>query len=248
MLTPEISSRLKVKDIFSHPWVLSFESKNEEKEIEKPKEDVSEQFSAINELMKGTNKAQPLKEIINRIREKSIDRKSSKEVFVKEKHSAKSEIKSGSFHEENREKIKENLNNQKINSLHMAMNSTQDLSYYEEKSDSLFDKVLTQVKERNKDKRKKGKLDGVSEIDVENIIRNENQIVLKVNRDMRDKSVDSLKKLPSKELKKDFVMLNEIQRMEVDLDKQIIEQRKKHDSFNNKKADLSKNISGRRIY
>ena len=56
--------------------------------------------------------------------------------------------------EENREKIKESLNMQKKNSMQMALNSTNDFSYYENsvKTDSLFDKVLTQVKERNKGK------------------------------------------------------------------------------------------------
>ena len=63
----------------------------------------------------------------------------------------------------------------------------------------------------------------------------ENKIVLKVK---RKQSVDVIKKMPIKELK----LLNEIQKIEIDLMKQITEDKRRYDSFNNKKEDFCKNL------
>lgn len=55
MLSPDISSRIKVRDIFSHPWVVSFEENyqkyiaNNKKDEEKDyiiKEDKEESFKS----------------------------------------------------------------------------------------------------------------------------------------------------------------------------------------------------------
>ena len=150
--------------------------------------------------------------------------------------------------EENREKILENLNYQKLTSLQLAMNSTNELSYSEQdKTHSLFDKVLTQVKERNKDKRKKSRLETASEIDVESIIKNDPHLNhfnqrINVNAGNRDKSADTIRKIPSREYTKqhDGKLLNEIKQIEQHLDNHLLDQRKKFASLKEKTEDLNK--------
>jgi hypothetical protein len=240
-LTPEISSRLKVKDIFSHPWVNSFD-KNEIKENERKSQDIIDLNKS--DIATTNKRSQDLQNFLNRIKEQTIEKS---QLEIKPKHSNKS----GSLLEENREKIIENLNYQKLTSLLVAINSTNELSYIEQdKTHSLFDKVLTQVKERNKDKRKRSRIDGTSEIDVESIIKNDVQLNQKIIISNRDKSADSVRKIPSKEYTKnhDGKLLNEIKKIEVDLDNQLLEQRKKFVSFKEMKEDLSNALLAGKIF
>jgi hypothetical protein len=241
LLTPEISSRLKVKDIFSHPWVNSFD-KNEIKENERKSQDIIDLNKS--DIATTNKRSQDLQNFLNRIKEQTIEKS---QLEIKPKHSNKS----GSLLEENREKIIENLNYQKLTSLQVAINSTNELSYIEQdKTHSLFDKVLTQVKERNKDKRKRSRIDGTSEIDVESIIKNDVQLNQKIIISNRDKSADSVRKIPSKEYTKnhDGKLLNEIKKIEVDLDNQLLEQRKKFVSFKEMKEDLSNALLAGKIF
>jgi hypothetical protein len=241
LLTPEISSRLKVKDIFSHPWVNSFD-KNEIKENERKSQDIIDLNKS--DIATTNKRSQDLQNFLNRIKEQTIEKS---QLEIKPKHSNKS----GSLLEENREKIIENLNYQKLTSLLVAINSTNELSYIEQdKTHSLFDKVLTQVKERNKDKRKRSRIDGTSEIDVESIIKNDVQLNQKIIISNRDKSADSVRKIPSKEYTKnhDGKLLNEIKKIEVDLDNQLLEQRKKFVSFKEMKEDLSNALLAGKIF
>jgi hypothetical protein len=232
LLTPEISSRLKVKDIFYHPWVVSFD-KNENKEIEIKSQEVNDLNKS--DISVNNKRSLDLQNFLNKIKEQTVEKNQSE---IKPKYSNKS----SNLMEENREKIIENLNYQKLTSLQFAMNSTNELSYSEQdKTNSLFDKVLTQVKERNKDKRKKSRLEGATEIDVESIIKNDPHLNQRKNTGNRDKSADCIRKIPSSEYTKhhDGKLLTEIKQIEEDLDNHLLEQRKKFVSFKEKKDDLS---------
>ncbi len=253
MLTSEISSRLKVKDIFHHPWVISFD-KNENKEIDS--NNIKSQEKEVCDLNKsdlsGNNniankRSLDLQNFLNKIKEQTVEKNPNPNPNpseIKPKYSNKS----SNLLEENREKILENLNYQKLTSLQLAMNSTNELSYSEQdKTHSLFDKVLTQVKERNKDKRKKSRLETASEIDVESIIKNDPHLNhfnqrINVNAVNRDKSADTIRKIPSREYTKqhDGKLLNEIKQIEQHLDNHLLDQRKKFASLKEKTEDLNK--------
>lgn len=252
-MTSEISSRLKVKDIFYHPWVISFD-KNENKEIDI--NNLKSQEKEVNDLNKsdisGNNnnivnkRSLDLQNFLNKIKEQTVEKNANpnanpNQSEIKPKYSNKS----SNLLEENREKILENLNYQKLTSLQLAMNSTNELSYSEQdKTHSLFDKVLTQVKERNKDKRKKSRLETASEIDVESIIKNDPHFNQRVNANAgnRDKSADTIRKIPSREYTKqhDGKLLNEIKQIEEHLDNHLLDQRKKFASLKEKTEDLHK--------
>ena len=148
MLSTDINCRIKTKDIFTHPWVTDFENdylKNNKFEsfnsnsvpvveaVSNKKEGIKQPFS-LNNKKENTNSLN----LENNLRDKSADcKKSSKKNSVLEEH---------------REKIQENLKSQKKYSLENALNNTQDFSDFSSlsKTESLFDKVLTQVTDKNK--------------------------------------------------------------------------------------------------
>lgn len=262
-MTPQNNFRFKTKDIFSHPWILDFESAYEtgkestlssisgnnsknstsgfKKEESKPKGHLRK-ISGVNN--KGLNIPKSALKQDN----KPIEPEEDKKTDIKKRSLKDNKL------EEHREKIKENLHLQKLNSVKEAINSTQDFSLLSngDRTDSLFDKVLTQVKERNKgkincnflDKRKKSIIiEDQSEFDMDKILVAEksNKIVLKISRDDRNKSVD-LGKKATKAKKQDFQLLKDIKQIEINLNNHIKEENKKYDSLKNKKDKLKNEL------
>jgi len=131
LLTPDINNRLKVKDIFYHPWVVSFEKEYKERKLKEIslKEQIYQNIEVSN---KNTSE----------IKEKAINKEKTE---IEEK-----------LNKEINKKIylsKENNNNKQIN-------GKNDFSIFESNNlnkDSLFDKVLSQVEEKNRSKKKKRK-------------------------------------------------------------------------------------------
>jgi serine/threonine protein kinase len=156
LLTPEISSRMKIKDVFSHPWVVYFEKEILEKENTGNSFNNSENSklnkSAVEKLNYSENMGlKKLKELemelkkIENIQNISVDKNNKKQLGTELLKNSKNVNINNSI-----EKIKENLNYQKKNSIKQALDSSDFQLENIQRSDSLFDKVLTQVKERNK--------------------------------------------------------------------------------------------------
>jgi hypothetical protein len=84
--------------------------------------------------------------------------------------------------------------------------------------------------------------------EIDRLLENENKIVLKIQREERQRSVDVNKidiKIPRPK-KQNYEMLNEIKEIDLDLDKHIEEQNKKQISLKNKTDELSKAIDSSR--
>ena len=167
MLTPDEKNRVKAKEIFSHPWVKTFEKKPYEEvkiSIDKDKE-IKEEIKKIEPVLSKPSNKHENKITDNLKNDKVIGSKkkdlkkdkSSPNVCTSKsdlrKHSDKIEKSADDPKEISRQLMIKNINQQKENSIFEALNSSvQEFSLLNniDKSDNLFDKVLTQVKERNK--------------------------------------------------------------------------------------------------
>ena len=140
---------MKIKDIFTHSWVVSFEKEL----IEKEKTDSLELPDKFN---KSSNEKINFKEESQMKLKKDSQNISKIQIKDENLQISQEKNKKGSFKgsqiEESREKIQESLNSHKKSSIQMAIDSSDFQLENLEKTDSLFDKVLTQVKERNKGK------------------------------------------------------------------------------------------------
>ena len=156
--------------------------------------------------------------------------------------------------------IKESLNQQKAYQIDKIINDKQnDFSLFESNKDSLFDKVLNQVQEKNKSKKKKNKKDIISFKDMSGILDinnnsymtnpTSNKIVLVAERPKDEKREEEIfeqkkkkgEKTPEKTQEKkldqnNFSILNEI----FDFEHKITEIEKSNKKFNENKKNSVK--------
>ncbi len=145
--------------------------------------------------------------------------------------------------------LKDNLNQQKVSQVdHIINNKQNEFSLLESNKDSLFDKVLNQVQEKNKTKKKKNKIDDSSNKDSSYILSESNQkkvsankIVLVAERpEIKDKKEEPivLNKDNQKLDPNNFSILNEMN----DFENKIKEIEKNNKKFNEAKKNSIKNV------
>jgi hypothetical protein len=149
---------MKIKDVFSHPWVLNFEKENKAESLNNS-ESSKLNKSAVDKLNYSENLGlKKMKELEMELKKIENMQNVSEEKNLK--YQSGSEIKNvkNSKNDDSLEKIKDNLNYHKKNSIKQALDSSDFQLENFHKGDSLFDKVLTQVKERNQGQNKGKKI------------------------------------------------------------------------------------------
>lgn len=149
-MIPDISQRMKIKDVFYHPWVISYEKEFADQDNKRNSVDQRDRSkldrSSIDDSHENS-RSYKLKEF--EIEFKKI--KENENIQVN-KQKVNPEVKSSknSVNGDALEKIKENLNSHKKSSIKIAMDSSDFQLDSNEVGDNIFDKVLNQVMEKNK--------------------------------------------------------------------------------------------------
>ena len=155
LLSPDIKSRIKVRDIFFHPWVIGFEKEYKEQILNKANSNfrISTDKGNVVEKIKNYNSNEN-KENISKENYKSTEENSKSHINIsKEKINIMRDLtyEKVEIIDKNFEKLNENLN---------------EFSLFD-KNINLFDKVLNQVQEKNKSKKKKLKQEFKKEIKID---------------------------------------------------------------------------------
>jgi len=223
LLAPDTKSRIKVRDIFYHPWVTSFEKEYKENKIKK----MSEKFnnSHYNNDNSQTKTYLSTEETV-------------KKSFIKSEIQLISDLK----------KKEEEIQNGSNKNLRAGYSNLNINNIENKEDDLLFDKVLTQVQDKNKTKKKKkNKKDN----ELQSRFNSELSIVVDNNNDL---NTSNGYKYPFEKKFTDISIMNEIQDVENKLstiennNRIMIEANNKRKiSNNNVKNDTSNSYSSKNL-
>lgn len=173
MLLPDHKNRIKMKEIFTHPWVVSFEKEYKEEKINKHLEKTENNSPAnkikINShviIKNDKNDSKPIKLLKSGSNtDNFVNKGRSPLIVVKEESKFKlnrDSLNSKSFslnpkkdmNKANKTEVIDIINNNYA-SIDTSFNDFSILSNYQQERDNLFDSVLDKVSKKNGDKRKK---------------------------------------------------------------------------------------------
>jgi len=129
LLTPDTKNRIKVRDIFYHPWVTSFEKEFKENKIKKMSEKLNTNYNNDNSQTKTYLSTE----------------ETVKKSFIKNEIQLISDLKK-------KEDVIQNGSNKNLKVGYSNLNIN---NFENKEDDGLFDKILNQVQDKNKTKKEK---------------------------------------------------------------------------------------------